>query len=50
MPLELELGDLAVVDAVARQLSAEPRLDALLLGAFWTLSLPRALRIHWCCS
>ena len=37
VPLELELGDLAVVDAVARRLSAEPRLDALLLGATWTL-------------
>ncbi len=36
MPLELELGDLAVVDAVATRLSAEPRLDALLLGSTCT--------------
>ena len=31
LPLELELGDLDVVDEVAERLSAEPRLDALIL-------------------
>ena len=32
LPMELELGDLDVVDTLAQRLIAEPRLDALILG------------------